>query len=508
MLTQKIKNLLALSFFVVSLVVGSVIRFKDLFNLGYVFDTITTQYTWATEVVRLDLVTMWRSYTEFLDYPLLNLTFVSLIETVSRFFGGGQESFVAGLKLVYWLADIALLLTLFKLFKRNGISKIMSYISLGLVYILPGLWFVSGVWGQSDTLHALLVIWSLQLLYSSKLNNVIWGGILFGIALQFKLQVLLVLIGIILYYVAVYKKTLLTVWKPLLVGFVLSSIVSGLSSLLLVLEFRKNFTYGDGWYKLISVYNPYVLLVSLGVMVLPMYLTIRMFGLSKIKDQFEKIHTFLASFFVITVFGFGIICFINPLRFTAAVIQPLTTPYEFSGSANLSNGWVKFVETYEITNYKSLGKYLIIGIFITLLLLWFRYNYKYAKNTFLNLIFSLSQFVLLYYILSTGRVHSRYGHFAIVFLLLLIPFIKTKVRYWIALGGIFLFYSVNQLLVYFDTPTNPNSWAKQLLGYLSQQQYLFVVLGMVVSSLIWYYGFIKGEIVLTEDTEGSKLNHA
>jgi hypothetical protein len=484
---------------ITSLVFGSVARYVDLFNLGYYFDTITTQYWWAVAVADMGLINMWQHYVQYLDYPILNLAFVGSIEYIIKIFGGGPHEFVAGIKSVYWLADLALLATLYKLFKQQGVQDYINYGVLALVYSIPSLWFVSGVWGQSDTMHALLVLWSLQLLYTRKLYSQVLGGVLLAVALQFKLQVLLVVLIMVLLWSAIHKRALWQSWKPMLPWVAISGVLSLMSAAALHVAYKNTVVYIDTKEQLVNQFSAVHLMFAVGFLIAPIVLSIWFVIKSRVVDKLQSIHRFLASFFVVSTFWLGVSVLINPLRFAAAVIAPLVSPYEFSGSANLSNGWVRLVDVLGIVEYKNTGKAFIISIFITLAAVWLWHNYRTAKDSLLSMVWNSTQFILLYFILSTGRVHSRYGHFAIVFLLVLLPFLKTRWYYWLAYIGMLGAYGINQIVVYFKSSgDNGDSWARVILSLLPDDNYFWIVGIMVVSVLVWFLGYVRGDIILTE----------
>ena len=95
-----------------SLVLGSYIRYDNLHNLGYIDDTVNTQFVWAKSAWEMGLTNFWSSYQGFYDYQPGALLLLYILMAVSATFGGAPEAFVFALKVFNWVTDVGLSLVL------------------------------------------------------------------------------------------------------------------------------------------------------------------------------------------------------------------------------------------------------------------------------------------------------------------------------------------------------------------------------------------------------------
>lgn len=490
---------ISLLFFLASLGVGSLFRYSNLFSIGYEFDTVTTQYAWAKAVADMGWLEMWRVYNGYLDYPLGNLGFIGIIEHISRLFSSGPQSFVTTLKVFYWIVDGALLITVYHFLKKHGVQDWVRWSSLGLIYLYPGLWFVSGVWGQSDTFHALLVIWSLQLLYSQKTLYQVLGGVLLGIALYFKLQILLVIGVLFLVWMIRHPQTTFQRWKKL-PFIVLPAALLAAGAIYYVARIYLDHT---GLYNFADEYSNYLndrtRLAGLAILTLPTILTIIFLLLAKTKDVLNRLHWFFVGLFsAITVYT-AIAVGLNPLQFFRTMVEPLhNSVHYFSGSANLNNGLTHLFQSVDLSFIDWIRVPLVVAIYGYVLWNWAKSVRHNNKDTLAHTLLALGQFILLYYTFATGRVHSRYGHMAIVLLLLLMPIMRLNRIHKIGLVGVLLFYFLNQVAVFATKNDAISQWVSTLYSYFPVWSYYLIVLGMVVSTLIFSSSYLQKKPLLTE----------
>lgn len=193
------------------LVLGSLIRLSQLFHLGFVFDTVDTQYIWGKSAHDMGTGEFWRNYPGFFDYWPGSLNLLTLLYLISRLFGGNPEAFVVILKLFNWFFEIVFILLAAFIARKYGnwdSKKILVFASF--LYILPAIWFVGVGWGQFDTFLVSLGLISILVLYKSLQRETsnqkylllaFLSGIIMGAALWVKLQIVLLFPALALFYV-------------------------------------------------------------------------------------------------------------------------------------------------------------------------------------------------------------------------------------------------------------------------------------------------------------------
>jgi len=211
----------------VTAIIGSLVRFQNLFNLGFVYDTVTTQYDWAQHAINDGFVSFWKNYKENLDYVPGSLYLLMILDYIARLFGNTAHEFVIVLKSFLWIVEVIFAFILYKIARRYaGMSKSYAAFLGGLVYILPSLWFVSAVWGQMDSLTVVLSLFAVVALYKAEKRKskkiAFTAGLLFGIALLTKMQAILLIPLFILFHLTTRKAYL---WGYQLLGLLVSAAV-------------------------------------------------------------------------------------------------------------------------------------------------------------------------------------------------------------------------------------------------------------------------------------------
>jgi hypothetical protein len=189
------------TFIVCLLLLGTLIRFVNLFNLGFVFDTVHTQYIWGKAGFEMGIPEFWRNYRGFFDYWPGSLYLLTFLYWISHLFGSDEVSFVIVLKIFNWFWEILFILLTMYGAKKYGSWNALQYIVLGsVVYLLPSIWFVGVVWGQMDTFIVSICLIIIFLLYRSleienhsTINNLFLAGLLWGMVIWIKLQAILLL---------------------------------------------------------------------------------------------------------------------------------------------------------------------------------------------------------------------------------------------------------------------------------------------------------------------------
>lgn len=203
---------------VLAFIVGTILRYRNLFNLGLVYDTVETQYTWGVNANRMGVIGFWRDYNGFFDYLPGALYIITGVEWVSKLLGDNPHAFVFTLKSLNWLAEIGFIASLVYIGKRYGkLSNKVLVIFAAFTYLIPSIWFVGEVWGQFDTLLVLGSVVSVILLYRGVENGsvkknfykdpIFWSGVVFGLGIWFKLQTALIIPVLVLFHLCYRNKS-------------------------------------------------------------------------------------------------------------------------------------------------------------------------------------------------------------------------------------------------------------------------------------------------------------
>ncbi len=192
------------------------VRIVHLSGLGFYNDTIVTQYKWAEYVYVNGYGEFWESYSGFFDYLPGGLLYDYAAFSVSQLFGqilpgSAEHDFVFIIKVFNSIFDffIALIIT-YTVARIRKISLFSKLLIFACIFASPSLWFISGVWGQFDSLIVLLTLISVILLYKGLYQDnteitrslIVWSGIIFGLAVWTKLQALIILPVILIMFLA------------------------------------------------------------------------------------------------------------------------------------------------------------------------------------------------------------------------------------------------------------------------------------------------------------------
>jgi len=258
---------------IVAGIFGSMVRAGNLFHLGFEFDTVETQFAWGRAAWDMGIFDFYQSYQGFFDYVPGNLVFLTGVFGISSWFGGSAQTFVVVLKLIAWLSEIILAIVVF-LLGRKRIGHARALVAAACVYALPSLWFISGVWGQNDTLSAMISFASVWLAWQARIAEkpatsrryALASGLVFTAALWFKLQAILMvpIIGFLLFtglrWKDITRMLLPLVWLGVicLAGFTLYSHNDNLSaravvsSGLIILSISLCVSIWKGWVQSIA----------------------------------------------------------------------------------------------------------------------------------------------------------------------------------------------------------------------------------------------------------------
>ncbi len=482
-------------FLISSLIFGSYVRFVNLFNPGFLFDMVTTQYTWGKAGFEMGVFGFWRNYTGFFDYSFLSLILETIYYTISLLFGGSAQAFVTVVKLSNWLVDIAFVAYIYHLALKLNPQNLFKAFGLAAVgYILPSLWFVSGVWGQNDTLIALICAVALELMYNQEdhnysfyKSNFFLSGVLLGLAFWTKQQAILV-IPVILLYHAYGKK-----WSDLIVPKVL-----GVTTLVAIYA-------GIKFYELGGYTNALVL----GVVVLAVGFLSQFIFLYK---------TGVWRDLRMQLFGFSLTSLLIVVPCIILNYERLgSTLFAVVGRSNvISNGGATFWSLIEMTgmasdpifkpNILSVSTAAILIYFILIIMMtWSWQNLNISKLRSLNLkkIFNKKlslQSMLIFmtissvvYFLFLTKMHSRYLHFGVIFALLTLTSLKVDGNFWKWLWAsvvLHLSYTLNQMAVFtvviFGLVNKEPAWVDNFLLTQNFNYWKFSSLASFTAFIILY----------------------
>lgn len=182
----------------------------------------------------------------FADYPPGYMYVLWGLTAIARLFGltYGSAGYVLLFKLPATVADILMAYFLYRIAKKQGVSEKFSLLLAAVVVLNPVGAYISGAWGQIDSILGLgmvLVCWLFLL------DRRILAGAVYGLVILFKPQALM--LGPIL-AVAYIADIVGPYWKERLLKTVLAVISAFAVIILLALPFQA----GQGWDWLIEKY--------------------------------------------------------------------------------------------------------------------------------------------------------------------------------------------------------------------------------------------------------------
>ncbi len=516
--------------FLLFLGIGTFFRLYNLVGYGFYFDTVETQFTWGQYAFDNGLIGFWSNYEGFFDYlpgSILLLYFlVSLSKLVSVFFSSEVLGFVVTLKLFNWLSDLLFVYLIYKFSNFSGKGKFFSLNFAGLVYSLPSFWFISGVWGQFDTLIALSCLLSGLFLYSRSksfygllgnhlilqkirpiISYSIVSGLIWSMGLWIKLQPLMILPILLITFVRDNSLKTVSLKISMLFG------IGGFFfvSLIVLLETTQN--------PILSFLIPYL---------------VTLFLLLTLKFIFKKENS-IVDFFVsaLLVTGFFTIptLLIDAGKLYNGVAAPLerdniVSQWGATAYPAFNLAWYPdwFRADTPLLIFGSLQitiKQFGYGIYLlTMGLIYYAMSGRFflkkiiqKPKTFLETIpfssFKFEDFILwtalsstLYFMFFT-TIHSRYLHIALVFWLVFLA-LQPFTRIYKYLFGIVLVlnlsYFANNLYVFAfknNLPMEPLiQWPKQLFNFInfdliqaSSVINLICTVGLIFWTWIYYYEF-------------------
>jgi hypothetical protein len=500
-------------FIVITAVIGTYFRFINLFNLGFYFDMVETQYTWGRSALGMGLFNFWKNYPFDLvyDYPQLSLIYEYTLAWFAEYILGdtSRQTFVTMLKGVNWLVELWFIyFACFTIprFVTKKPSHTGNYIIAGLLYSLPALWFVSGLWGQNDTLMAGVILLVIYWIYKAQeqvnpiwyRNLHLWSGIALSIGIWIKQQPLLILPVVFFYYIQGKS------WKDIGL-FVLNLVPYGLVLAFISQLFTEDpyqITYlglsGRNWDWIA------------GVIMTLMAISLIHIGLFAYQNRQKGVD------FMLWLWGFMSINFIVLLPFILVSVERSgRVTFALVGRTNvISNGAAGFWELIRNTNDAGAElinifgfslKYSTTGILIYLILMivfvWKVLGLNWSKVRSLNLqtiypkIFSfklMTLFIWLHtsaYFLFFTKMHSRYLHIGLLFAFLYTLLIWGKKYYkqWLTLSIIWsLSYWFNQILVFAENNDNIPWVLKAASQFDGVQPFPFVAFVNVLVFVLMY----------------------
>ena len=183
----------------------------------------------------------------FADYPPGYMYICGFLAWLCRLLGlpYGSDAMAFVFKLPATIADLFSAYFVYRIAKQNGLRESFALVLAGILALNPALMFISGAWGQIDTLLTLLLVLVCHFFLQDKK---ILAGAVYGLAILFKPQALM--LGPIL-AVAYLADCFSRGWKRALLDAALA-VAAALSTLLLLsLPFQNT----QPWYWLIEKYS-------------------------------------------------------------------------------------------------------------------------------------------------------------------------------------------------------------------------------------------------------------
>jgi len=201
---------------------------------------------WGSQIVENGIANFYTS-GGFADYPPGYMYICAGISWFCKILGipYGNDAMALLFKMPSTIADLATAVLLYKLATKNKLSENTALVIAGLYALTPTLMFVSGAWGQIDSVLALLIVVVMLLLQG---NKRIIAGAVFGLAILMKPQALM--FGPILavaFLIDIYDRR--ERWVHLLVETVLAVVAAFAVLFLLSLPFRGEQSWDWLFYK-------------------------------------------------------------------------------------------------------------------------------------------------------------------------------------------------------------------------------------------------------------------
>ncbi|MEG1524034.1 MAG: glycosyltransferase family 39 protein [Clostridia bacterium] len=183
----------------------------------------------------------------FADYPPGYMYICTALSGMCRLLGisYGSTGMAFLFKLPATLADLGSAYLVYRIARKSNGSEAFSLILAGLLAFNPVLMFVSGAWGQIDTVLTLLLVLTCYLLQKDKR---IFAGAIYGLAILMKPQALM--LGPLL-AVAFIADIFGENWKKKL----LHTVLAVLAALAVLVVLSLPFTGNQPWYWLIKKYG-------------------------------------------------------------------------------------------------------------------------------------------------------------------------------------------------------------------------------------------------------------
>ena len=203
---------------VASFAFGTWIRWANLFNLGFVFDTLYFLYEWGKNVNEMGFIDFWTHYQGFIDYTPGSMYLLGLVSWFTERFGTSAHSFITGLKIVNWIADISLALTAgWVAHTIIGLPTRKTVLVASFIYAVPTLWFVSAIIGQVDPWVTTTAVMGVVMLEKARRSGSgsLWlmcSGFMLAASLWTKLTTVLFLPPIALYLLSLPKHRDRALW--------------------------------------------------------------------------------------------------------------------------------------------------------------------------------------------------------------------------------------------------------------------------------------------------------
>ena len=189
-------------------IISIVFRIIGISFKSFEYDTIVTQNTWAESAISMGLNNFWSNYSWSVDYLPGAIVFDVIIKFIANIFNSSPQAFVVTIKIFNNLIDLIFSLAIYWIMiTRLDVKKDKSFFYSALFFISPAALYVSGYWGQFDSLIVMLVFISIYLMvFEIKYaDHFVLSGMVYALALSLKLQPAVYLPFIMIFLIVTYK---------------------------------------------------------------------------------------------------------------------------------------------------------------------------------------------------------------------------------------------------------------------------------------------------------------
>ena len=463
--------------------IGTWFRVEGLAVDGYFFDMVETQFEWGKEAWERGIIGFWQTYEGHYDYPVISLLYEYVLYGATHMFNSdGQDPwrlFVAIHKVLNWVIEIAGITWFGYLAKKHASTSTKTIFLVGsLIYALPAIWFVSGIWGQNDFLMAMLALSSIYLFFKGSSEQLdlsaeqvsilkdyrFWSGVVWSCSLFVKQQTLLLAPLFVLLFILRTPKR--RIWQAIAYSLPVVGVYGS-----------AVYVYASGGLRnsaiMVGIYMTASLIIT--------------FIKAKGLGYWQQLFRFLTGWLSVTW-----LCSIPWMFIDFMRLARVNFAFAIRGdsiSSGAPNVWVQFTDRTLATqqvldttwspSIKIAAYVLFLVLIVSILIIVFNIRIPKFLTGTKEALLSSKQIVLsdgvflltlintLYYFLIPGG-HSRYLHIGLVSWVLFFLLKKVSLKIWLLPWLVLsVGYLYNQLTTYFAVSSHEPRWMKDLMDSIS-----------------------------------------